>query len=131
MLAYGNVEDGFFSSLTSDTERIIVQVSKENAVQRFYSFSPKDNIMRGYIQMPGVEIFKGYPNNFTWIGSDLSEERTRPRYYLLDSKQDILYRYNEGLIYPSEKGILWTKFLVHESEIPKGAIFNNQNSQLI
>lgn len=130
VLAYGNEKDGYFHNLTSDGEHLILQVTK-GYINSFYEVHPNDKTIEGYVQIPGVDAFTGYQNHFTWTGGQLSDERMRPQYYLLNSQKEILYHYNDSILYPTSKGILWTKFLITENEIPKGEIFHNENSQLM
>lgn len=131
ILAEGNEKDGYFYNLTSDGTSLIVQLSYADNTDNFYEVEVSNKEIKPYVKIIGADAFKGYENYLTWTGQQKSDKQVRKPIYFFNSDKQIAYEYGGSAIYFSKKGILWVKYSIDESKIPKQKIFTKDYSVLM
>lgn len=70
-----------------------------------------------------------YKNGYiSFLGDKLNQSRVKPQYFLIDTKNKINYKDEDGMILMSKSGVLWIKFKKPEGKIEKGKVFSDENS---
>lgn len=124
------VADGNFSDLLTDGSSLVVALNQGKAITDLYKIEKSSDKLAPYFK-GDISSLKGYNGYFTWMGSQEKDGQVRKPYTFFDSKKNILYNYNGGLIYFSNKGVLWVKYTKKGNEIPKGEVFTKDNSVLM
>lgn len=72
--------------------------------------------------------YKG--NYLSFVGQSNSDKQSRLQYHLIDVSEKIEYLYEDSILLLADDGIFWVSYKKDETEIPKGQVFTNDNSEL-
>lgn len=131
ILAKGNEQDGNYQTLSTDGSSLVVQLMYANNSSYFYKVEGSPTKITPYLTINGATFFRGYNGYFTWEGEQENDKKVRKPISFFDSNKQIVYKYDGNLIYFSKKGILWVKYKIDESKIPKMEIFTKDHSVLM
>lgn len=130
VLAEGNDKDGYFTKLDVNENDLLIEIMQDH-YSSIYKMNWDKQILTPYITLNDMKEWNCSSGYLVWIGTSMDKERMRPQYYFMDMQSNVVYHYNDSLIYFSDDGVLWNEFLTNESEIPKGQIFQQGNSQMM
>lgn len=119
-----------FTAMCNDGNELYIFIA-DNTNVYCYKLDTKSNKMELYFQQDKLEypLIRGGYMTFSKVAS--GENRVHPHEYVLDLHNNINYDYQDSIIMPSKKGIVWVKFCKNEKDIPKGALFTNQNTKMM
>lgn len=125
--------DGWFSNLLKwKNWLVLTRASADGSATEILKVNPdlKDyeviETVDGFIDSPQI----GLDLMIWWNPWDLGE-RIHTKYSVFDLKTSSYIEYRESILFVSDYGIVWVKFTKNESDIPKGMIFEPDNSEIM
>lgn len=112
----------YYSGLISNGENLLATKLDQTGLTTFVNTAKEPIFSANMVDSP---VYKG---DFVSYMGERRGQRVKSQYYLLDMKERINYLYEGGPILLSNKGILWIDFKKPEAEIPKGEIYQKENS---
>lgn len=119
--------DAFLSGIYCYDEAFFFTIKKDEDVELFQMdlSTLKTTYLFTNKQMDRVRLNHQY---ITWVGEISSPNRIRMQYYLYDYQNQIYYDNPEGITVLSRNYMIWRDYLKEDNEIPKGEIFNSENT---